>query len=144
MQMNWPQYVGGQGPTNRPPDAGHPWPKHNNNAACGEIMALYAYFADRGGDLTGDDLNNKFEDAKNKLKGAHVVTVKSFHEFGSDGFSTEEPLPYDEIVRYDACGTDQRNAPVARFFGCYQITRDKFGIQGSVLVCATWNTNANS
>ncbi|KAF1998641.1 hypothetical protein P154DRAFT_577749 [Amniculicola lignicola CBS 123094] len=109
----------------KPDDANMRYPEHHHQASCSEIMALYAYFADRGGDLTGQDLINKMEDAKNKLVGTHVVTVRSGINFKA-AKDRSKPRPYNEIIRYNPCGTEVKDLPKPSLFGCYQTTNDRF------------------
>ncbi|KAH7138735.1 hypothetical protein B0J11DRAFT_574689 [Dendryphion nanum] len=105
------------------------WPRHNNGANCGEIMVLYAFFADRSGDSIGEDLRRKLGDAENELRGAHIVTVKntqaSEHRKGNLRYTVE---PSDKTVRFDPCGTAEEGENQPKFFGCFQTTRG-FGLR---------------
>ncbi|KAF2738246.1 hypothetical protein EJ04DRAFT_573957 [Polyplosphaeria fusca] len=94
--------------------------KHQKDASCGEIMALYSYFTEYSGDR-----------AKERLKDTRVVTVKNSKRWGPKNSNT--PLKYEDIQRFDPCGSDQRpevrGSALQKEFGCYQATYDRFEIK---------------
>jgi hypothetical protein len=89
-------------------------------------MALYMYFTKHPGDQ-----------GMEKLRGAHIVTVRNldFRDAETRDVVSEQ-IPYERIVVYDPCATDQLgkkpDGPIRkrpRTFGCAQSV-EKFGLNG--------------
>lgn len=86
-------------------------------------MSLYAYFQDHP-----EEAHRFLNSEDTALKNSRIATVRNLNfNDQRDPEKLRTELPYEGIVRFNPCGTDQRNIPQPLQYGCWQLTQ-RFGL----------------